>query len=139
MFIELTEDNLQQYLTDNAKVMVQYGAGWCGNCKITKPKIVMETGVAYGLSTMYILQALFENKKGILYSIDSVFSPWQSKEIIGSAIPSYLCKNWKLILVRRQKNSRKHYLLWVLWIYFFMTAYIRTKICNLNLKPHGLL
>ena len=38
MLIELTEDNLQQYLTDNAKVMVQYGAGWCGNCKITKPK-----------------------------------------------------------------------------------------------------
>jgi thiol-disulfide isomerase/thioredoxin len=38
MFTELTEDNLGQLLEANAKVMVQYGAGWCGNCKITKPK-----------------------------------------------------------------------------------------------------
>lgn len=66
-------------------------------CKIIKPKTVIETGVAYGLSSMYILQALFENKKGTLYSIDSIFSPWQSKEIIGSAIPTHLCKNWRLI------------------------------------------
>lgn len=66
-------------------------------CKIIKPKIVVETGVAYGLSSMYILQALSENKIGTLYSIDSVFSPWQSKEMIGSAIPSHLCENWKLV------------------------------------------
>lgn len=66
-------------------------------CKIIKPKIVVETGVAYGLSSMYILQALSENKKGTLYSIDSVFSPWQSKEMIGSAIPLHLRENWKLI------------------------------------------
>ena len=38
MFLELTEDNLQQYLTDNKKVMVQYAASWCGNCSIMKPK-----------------------------------------------------------------------------------------------------
>ena len=66
-------------------------------CKIIKPKKVVETGVAYGLSSMYILQALFENKKGTLYSIDSVFSPWQSKEMIGSAIPSHLRENWRLV------------------------------------------
>ncbi len=66
-------------------------------CKIIKPENVVETGVAYGLSSMYILQALFENKKGTLYSIDSVFSPWQSKEMIGSAIPSHLCENWRLV------------------------------------------
>ena len=67
-------------------------------CKIIKPEKVVETGVAYGLSSMYILQALSENKKGTLYSIDSVFSPWQSKEMIGSAIPSHLCENWRLVL-----------------------------------------
>lgn len=38
MFLELTEDNLQQYLTDHSKVMVQYAASWCGNCRIMKPK-----------------------------------------------------------------------------------------------------
>lgn len=38
MFLELTEDNLQQYLAENNKVMVQYAASWCGNCRIMKPK-----------------------------------------------------------------------------------------------------
>src|SRR5690606_29426574 len=38
MFTELTEDTLEQVLNSNSKVMVQYGASWCGNCKITKPK-----------------------------------------------------------------------------------------------------
>jgi len=38
MFKELTEDNLTELLESSEKVMVQYGATWCGNCKITKPK-----------------------------------------------------------------------------------------------------
>ncbi len=38
MYIELTEDNLQQIVSENDKVMVQYGANWCGNCRIMKPK-----------------------------------------------------------------------------------------------------
>jgi thiol-disulfide isomerase/thioredoxin len=38
MFYELSEDNLGKILEGNKKVMVQYGASWCGNCKITKPK-----------------------------------------------------------------------------------------------------
>ena len=38
MYIELTEDNLQQIVSENKKVMVQYGATWCGNCRIMKPK-----------------------------------------------------------------------------------------------------
>ena len=38
MFKELTEDNLQSIIAENDKVMVQYGATWCGNCRIMKPK-----------------------------------------------------------------------------------------------------
>jgi thiol-disulfide isomerase/thioredoxin len=38
MFVELATDNLQEYLQDNSKVMVQYSASWCGNCRIMKPK-----------------------------------------------------------------------------------------------------
>lgn len=38
MFTELSEDNLQQLLDENPTAMVQYGAGWCGNCRIMKPK-----------------------------------------------------------------------------------------------------
>ncbi len=38
MFVELSEDNLDKLLEENSKVAVQYGAGWCGNCRIMKPK-----------------------------------------------------------------------------------------------------
>ena len=38
MYTELTEDNLQKIVSENNKVMVQYGASWCGNCRIMKPK-----------------------------------------------------------------------------------------------------
>jgi thioredoxin 1 len=38
MYTELTEDALQQIVAENDKVVVQYGATWCGNCRIMKPK-----------------------------------------------------------------------------------------------------
>lgn len=39
MVQELTEDNLQEILDGNEKVVVQYSATWCGNCRIMKPKV----------------------------------------------------------------------------------------------------
>lgn len=38
MLIELQEDNLQQVVNENKEVIVQYSAGWCGNCRLMKPK-----------------------------------------------------------------------------------------------------
>jgi thiol-disulfide isomerase/thioredoxin len=38
MYTELTEDNLQEIVASNKKVVVQYSAGWCGNCRMMKPK-----------------------------------------------------------------------------------------------------
>lgn len=38
MFQEITNDELQAIVSENDKVMVQYGASWCGNCRIMKPK-----------------------------------------------------------------------------------------------------
>lgn len=38
MFIELEQDNLQELIDNNENVMVQYSAGWCGNCRIMKPR-----------------------------------------------------------------------------------------------------
>jgi thiol-disulfide isomerase/thioredoxin len=38
MLIELTDDTLRQIVENNEKVVVQYSASWCGNCRIMKPK-----------------------------------------------------------------------------------------------------
>lgn len=61
-----------------------------------KPEVVVETGVCYGASSAYILQALSENQRGELYSID-----------LGNAsdeppndffIPRRLMDRWHLII-----------------------------------------
>lgn len=36
--VELKDDTLQQFITDEKNVVVQFSAGWCGNCRIMKPK-----------------------------------------------------------------------------------------------------
>lgn len=36
---ELTSDNLDQVLAENKKVVVQYGAAWCGACRVVKPQL----------------------------------------------------------------------------------------------------
>ena len=38
MLIELNEDTLGALVAQNEKVVVQYSASWCGNCRIMKPK-----------------------------------------------------------------------------------------------------
>ena len=38
MLIELNEDTLQDLVSKNEKVVVQFSASWCGNCRIMKPK-----------------------------------------------------------------------------------------------------
>lgn len=35
---ELNNDSLNEVITSNQKVVVQYMATWCGNCRIMKPK-----------------------------------------------------------------------------------------------------
>ncbi|SMC51322.1 thioredoxin family protein [Cellulophaga tyrosinoxydans] len=42
MVLELEQDNLQDIINQNAHVVVQYSASWCGNCRIMKPKFKKE-------------------------------------------------------------------------------------------------
>jgi thioredoxin 1 len=38
MLQEIKDDSLQELVANQPKVIVQYSAGWCGNCRIIKPK-----------------------------------------------------------------------------------------------------
>ena len=48
--IELSEDNLQEIVAQNPKVIVQYSAGWCGNCRLMKPKFKRLAGENEGVT-----------------------------------------------------------------------------------------
>jgi len=66
--------------------------------RIMKPNAVVETGVASGVSSAYILQALEDSKKGELYSIDiSAYIPRGVKPT-GWIIPYWLRHRWHLII-----------------------------------------
>lgn len=45
MILELDKDNLQEIVAENTNVVVQYSAGWCGNCRIMKPKFKKEASI----------------------------------------------------------------------------------------------
>jgi predicted O-methyltransferase YrrM len=67
-------------------------------CRFLKPERVLETGVAYGRSSAHILQALHDNNEGRLVSIDGLFRPWQTEEMIGYMIPHELRDRWSLVV-----------------------------------------
>tara|TARA_B100001057_G_scaffold367089_1_gene370454 strand:- start:226 stop:990 length:765 start_codon:yes stop_codon:yes gene_type:complete len=70
--------------------------------KLLKAKIVLETGVAYGWSSLSILKALFELKNGKLLSIDMPYPGKKNENDVGIVVPNYLKKNW--ILIRKPDN-----------------------------------
>lgn len=74
-------------------------------CRALKPRFVIETGVGNGLSSTFILQALHDNEKGFLYSVeldpcDRLIPSWLrvSREKIGSLIPTWMRDRWNLTL-----------------------------------------
>jgi predicted O-methyltransferase YrrM len=64
--------------------------------RILKPKIVIETGVFEGHSSLSILSAMKENNKGFLYSIDLPSPDLPSGKVHGWMVPEHLRKRWDL-------------------------------------------
>lgn len=63
--IELQEDNLQELVENNDKVMVQYGATWCGNCRIVKPKFKRLAGENEGIEFVYVDAEKLPKSRGL--------------------------------------------------------------------------
>ena len=54
MYTELTDDTLQNVVSGNEKVVVLYGASWCGNCRIMKPKFKKLASENEGIPFLYV-------------------------------------------------------------------------------------
>jgi hypothetical protein len=65
-------------------------------CRILKPSVVIETGVAYGVTTAYVLKALELNGKGRLYSIDLPPLGKNANAYVGYLVPESLKERWVL-------------------------------------------
>jgi predicted O-methyltransferase YrrM len=76
------------------KVLLQYAV-----VRAFQPKIVVETGVANGVSSTYLLLALQVNGRGTLYSIgldDPQYLP--AGKSLGWVVPHELQSRWKLLV-----------------------------------------
>ena len=114
----------QTWNTDVDAITKLFGSKICyragilyGLCRLVNPTAVVETGVANGVSSAFILQALEDNRgNGLLYSIDlpNVEYELDKKYILGSEnrhkdilpegkgtgylVPAKLKRRWKLVL-----------------------------------------
>jgi predicted O-methyltransferase YrrM len=65
-------------------------------CRLIKPETMVETGVAYGASSAFILRAMEENDRGTLYSVDLPPLRREYERFWGIAVPDALKGRWKL-------------------------------------------
>lgn len=68
--------------------------------RLSKPKNVLETGVANGESTYYLLNAITKNGNGVLYSTDI-----SSK--VGNLLSETERNNWTLIVLNRGNKKKQ--------------------------------
>ena len=65
--------------------------------RLLKVRNVVETGVAYGWSSLAILKALSQNGFGKLYSVDMPYPRKKNENDVGIVVPQNLRNNWTLI------------------------------------------
>lgn len=63
----------------------------------SKAKFILETGVAYGWSSLVFLIAIKNINGGRLYSTDMPYAKKNNEDYVGYIVPNSLRKNWTLI------------------------------------------
>jgi predicted O-methyltransferase YrrM len=64
-------------------------------CRLIQPSVVVETGVAYGVSSAFILRALEVNGRGTLHSVDLPPLRREAGRLWGIAVPQRLRGRWR--------------------------------------------
>jgi predicted O-methyltransferase YrrM len=65
-------------------------------CRLLEPDVVIETGVAYGVSSAFVLRALQENGRGVLHSVDLPPLRQEYERFWGVAVDGSLRSRWRL-------------------------------------------
>jgi len=65
-------------------------------CRLLEPDTVVETGVAYGVSSAFLLRAMKMNGRGLLHSVDLPPLRRQYERYWGVAVPAGLRDRWRL-------------------------------------------
>ncbi|MEQ9098759.1 MAG: class I SAM-dependent methyltransferase [Imperialibacter sp.] len=65
--------------------------------RVFKPEYPIETGVAYGWSSLAILLAMHEYGAGDLYSVDMPYVKMGNEDFVGLVVPKRLRNKWRLI------------------------------------------
>jgi hypothetical protein len=65
-------------------------------CRALRPTVVLETGVAYGVSSSFLTQALALNGEGHLHSVDRGPVRASGESYIGALVPEQLRSRWTL-------------------------------------------
>jgi len=60
------------------------------------PSVILETGVAYGVTSAYLLQAIEVNRRGKLWSVDLPPLGRHADDFVGFLVPKSLRSNWNL-------------------------------------------
>lgn len=81
----------QRWAADSLFARLNYLA-----CRLTAPERVVETGVAYGVSSAFLLKALEENGRGTLHSVDLPPLRRRYERYWGVAVPDGLRDRWRL-------------------------------------------
>jgi predicted O-methyltransferase YrrM len=65
-------------------------------CRGLRPSVVVETGVAYGMTSAYVLKALEVNGQGKLFSVDLPPLGRKADDLQGALVPAELRGRWVL-------------------------------------------
>ncbi len=103
-----------EIVIDSDKITENYNIEFGGNyavevlyfiARISKPKNILETGVAAGYSSYTFLKAIKKNKVGTLYSSDfPYFRLKNPQKYIGIIVPRKFKKKWNLKILGDEKN-----------------------------------
>lgn len=89
MFVEIKEDNLAEVLNQNKKTLVQFGAAWCGNCRLLKPKVKRLAEKHSDINFVYVDAEKFpESRKLAEVTNLPTFAIYQNGKIVNQVVTS---------------------------------------------------